>query len=307
MGADKVEDALRPLLRAVPDAGHPVVWACDPMHGNTFTAGNGRKTRHFEDILARDRRLRAGPPGRGDVAGRRPRRADRRRRHRVPRRRRRPRRTATSTTATRRCATHGSTAASASTSPSASPNSSATSPDRTTGHGDGARPHQRLAGPPRLRRGHPWCRRRRNGRRSRSRAASRIDLQADDCLGDTRRRRGGHRHPRPTRRPAGMHDRTSAVPRRRLPVQRRTSPIARPDTTRIYSNAGIELVADAVATAADMSFGDYLDAALFEPLGMTSSDLRGSPAYSVWSNLTDMIRFVGEVMRPTAHRHVDGG
>ncbi|CAB4655658.1 MAG: 3-deoxy-7-phosphoheptulonate synthase class II [Actinobacteria bacterium] len=51
MGADKVEDSLRPLLRAVKDAGHPVVWACDPMHGNTTTAPNGRKTRHFEDIV----------------------------------------------------------------------------------------------------------------------------------------------------------------------------------------------------------------------------------------------------------------
>jgi 3-deoxy-7-phosphoheptulonate synthase len=51
MGADKVEDALRPLLRAVRDAGHAVVWACDPMHGNTFTANGGRKTRHFDDVL----------------------------------------------------------------------------------------------------------------------------------------------------------------------------------------------------------------------------------------------------------------
>ncbi|MFM9131492.1 MAG: class II 3-deoxy-7-phosphoheptulonate synthase [Actinomycetota bacterium] len=52
MGAGKVEDALRPLLRAVRDSGHPVVWACDPMHGNTVTAPNGRKTRGFEDIVA---------------------------------------------------------------------------------------------------------------------------------------------------------------------------------------------------------------------------------------------------------------
>jgi len=51
MGADKVEDSLRPLLRAVKDSGHPVVWACDPMHGNTTTAPNGKKTRHFEDIV----------------------------------------------------------------------------------------------------------------------------------------------------------------------------------------------------------------------------------------------------------------
>ena len=51
MGADKVENALRPLLRAVTDAGHPVVWACDPMHANTFTSQSGRKTRHFDDII----------------------------------------------------------------------------------------------------------------------------------------------------------------------------------------------------------------------------------------------------------------
>ena len=51
MGANDVEEALRPLLRAVRDAGHPVVWACDPMHGNTYSAPNGRKTRHLEDII----------------------------------------------------------------------------------------------------------------------------------------------------------------------------------------------------------------------------------------------------------------
>jgi 3-deoxy-7-phosphoheptulonate synthase len=51
MGAETITDALPPLLRAVADADHPVVWACDPMHGNTFTAPSGRKTRHFDAIL----------------------------------------------------------------------------------------------------------------------------------------------------------------------------------------------------------------------------------------------------------------
>jgi 3-deoxy-7-phosphoheptulonate synthase len=51
MGADKVRDHLPPILGAVRDAGHPVVWACDPMHGNTFTSQGGRKTRHFDAIL----------------------------------------------------------------------------------------------------------------------------------------------------------------------------------------------------------------------------------------------------------------
>lgn len=51
MGRDKVRDLLPPLLAAVREAGHPVVWACDPMHGNTFTSATGRKTRHFEHVV----------------------------------------------------------------------------------------------------------------------------------------------------------------------------------------------------------------------------------------------------------------
>ena len=51
MGRDKVRDVLPSLLTAVRDAGHPVVWACDPMHGNTFTSATGRKTRHFEHVV----------------------------------------------------------------------------------------------------------------------------------------------------------------------------------------------------------------------------------------------------------------
>ena len=51
MGADKVAEKLPPLVRAVERAGKSVVWSCDPMHGNTVTAANGRKTRHFDAIL----------------------------------------------------------------------------------------------------------------------------------------------------------------------------------------------------------------------------------------------------------------
>ena len=40
-----------PLLAAVGGAEHPVVWTCDPMHGNTFASEGGRKTRRFDDIL----------------------------------------------------------------------------------------------------------------------------------------------------------------------------------------------------------------------------------------------------------------
>ncbi|HVC24715.1 MAG TPA: 3-deoxy-7-phosphoheptulonate synthase class II [Acidimicrobiales bacterium] len=50
-GVAKVTAVLPGIVRAVRDAGHPVVWQCDPMHGNTFTAEGGRKTRHFDDVL----------------------------------------------------------------------------------------------------------------------------------------------------------------------------------------------------------------------------------------------------------------
>ena len=51
MGADNVASKLPPLVRAVKKAGKSVVWSCDPMHGNTVTATNGKKTRHFDAIL----------------------------------------------------------------------------------------------------------------------------------------------------------------------------------------------------------------------------------------------------------------
>ena len=50
-GADKVGDHLPGLVRAVQRAGRTVVWSCDPMHGNTITAG-GYKTRPFDRIMA---------------------------------------------------------------------------------------------------------------------------------------------------------------------------------------------------------------------------------------------------------------
>ncbi len=51
LGARRVEERLPMLIRAVREAGHPVVWACDPMHGNTFVSEGGRKTRRFDDIV----------------------------------------------------------------------------------------------------------------------------------------------------------------------------------------------------------------------------------------------------------------
>ena len=51
-GHDKVEAGLAPLVRAVKREGHPVVWSCDPMHGNVIKAESGLKTRPFDRILS---------------------------------------------------------------------------------------------------------------------------------------------------------------------------------------------------------------------------------------------------------------
>jgi 3-deoxy-7-phosphoheptulonate synthase len=51
LGADRVRDLLPPIVEAVRDAGRTVVWACDPMHGNTVESASGYKTRHFDRIL----------------------------------------------------------------------------------------------------------------------------------------------------------------------------------------------------------------------------------------------------------------
>ncbi len=51
LGADKVRDLLTPIVATVVDSWHPVVWTCDPMHGNTFESSNGYKTRSFDRVL----------------------------------------------------------------------------------------------------------------------------------------------------------------------------------------------------------------------------------------------------------------
>ncbi|MCB1721682.1 MAG: 3-deoxy-7-phosphoheptulonate synthase class II [Rhodospirillales bacterium] len=52
MGHEQVEDKISPLLRKVKEEGRSVVWSCDPMHGNTYKADSGYKTRNFEHVLA---------------------------------------------------------------------------------------------------------------------------------------------------------------------------------------------------------------------------------------------------------------
>jgi len=50
-GAGKIREGLPPLLEKVSASGVSVAWVCDPMHGNTFEASSGYKTRRFDDVL----------------------------------------------------------------------------------------------------------------------------------------------------------------------------------------------------------------------------------------------------------------
>jgi CubicO group peptidase (beta-lactamase class C family) len=74
--------------------------------------------------------------------------------------------------------------------------------------------------------------------------------------------------------------------------------IARPERNRIYSNTGIEMAAATVAEAAGLSFAEYLDEAVLQPLGMSSTTLNGSAAHRMWSTAADLTRFVLEVRAP---------
>ncbi|MEO1091064.1 MAG: 3-deoxy-7-phosphoheptulonate synthase class II [Pseudomonadota bacterium] len=68
-GADQVEARLPRLVRAVRGEGRAVVWACDPMHGNTIKAASGYKTRPFDQVLAEVERVFAVHEAEGSYPG----------------------------------------------------------------------------------------------------------------------------------------------------------------------------------------------------------------------------------------------
>jgi 3-deoxy-7-phosphoheptulonate synthase len=68
-GHDKIEAGLPKLVRAVMREGHPVIWSCDPMHGNVVKAANGYKTRPFERILTEVRGFFAVHRAEGSYGG----------------------------------------------------------------------------------------------------------------------------------------------------------------------------------------------------------------------------------------------
>jgi len=78
-----------------------------------------------------------------------------------------------------------------------------------------------------------------------------------------------------------------------------SEPIARLGERRIYSNTGYEELGRVVEERAEMSFAEYLQAAILEPLGMSATELRGSPASEIFGPLDDLLLFARELLAPS--------
>ena len=78
-----------------------------------------------------------------------------------------------------------------------------------------------------------------------------------------------------------------------------TQPIGRPGVKRIYSNTGFDMLAAHVEHSTGIAFVEYIDDAVFAPLGMHFTALEGSCAKDVFSTIDDLVLFVQELRSPT--------
>lgn len=68
-GEDTITDELPPLIKKLKHEGMPVVWSCDPMHGNTFSTDDDVKTRNFDAIISEIRKTFAVHRAQGSYLG----------------------------------------------------------------------------------------------------------------------------------------------------------------------------------------------------------------------------------------------
>jgi CubicO group peptidase (beta-lactamase class C family) len=75
--------------------------------------------------------------------------------------------------------------------------------------------------------------------------------------------------------------------------------MTRPGRRRIYSNRGMEIVAETLATRSARPFGQLLADEICLPLGMTATRLEGSPAWGAIGPLSDLLTLAVELLRPS--------
>ena len=81
------------------------------------------------------------------------------------------------------------------------------------------------------------------------------------------------------------------------------APVGKPGVKRIYSNTGFDMLAQHVEHSTGIAFQEYLDDAVFAPLGMHNSALEGSCAKDVHATAHDLLQFVNELRSPTLIAH----
>lgn len=87
--------------------------------------------------------------------------------------------------------------------------------------------------------------------------------------------------------------------------------MAEPGKRRVYSNYGFGVLAETIQQASGIEFGQYLAEAVFEPLGMADSGLKGgaeAAGFGAVSTVADLVAFAGDLLRPTtvsARMHAD--
>jgi CubicO group peptidase (beta-lactamase class C family) len=75
------------------------------------------------------------------------------------------------------------------------------------------------------------------------------------------------------------------------------SPIAPPGRRRVYSNEGFRVLGEHLAQRAEMSFADYVRAAVVEPLGL-GLDPTGHPGAGMHGSLDDVLALGRELLAP---------
>ena len=83
-----------------------------------------------------------------------------------------------------------------------------------------------------------------------------------------------------------------------LPFEGRR-PVAAPEKRRIYSNEGFDVLGEVIEAATGVGVAQWVRETVFEPLGMATADIPGSPAHAGVASASDVSLFGAELASPT--------